>query len=75
MIVLCPTHKTVYQAAFDILKPGGEMYISEMFSDQTLPEKFDTDMRLLCKFVTSPESCTKYDQFLMIILIYYLYYI
>ncbi|MEM9170203.1 MAG: methyltransferase domain-containing protein [Pseudomonadota bacterium] len=38
VINLCTDKKAVFEAAFDLLKPGGEMYFSDVYADRRVPE-------------------------------------
>lgn len=43
VINLSPDKKRVFSEIWRVLKPGGEMYISDVFSDRRLPEEYQTD--------------------------------
>ncbi|MBT5856505.1 methyltransferase domain-containing protein [bacterium] len=43
VINLSPDKDKVYQEIFRVLKPGGEMYISDVFSDRRIPESLRQD--------------------------------
>ena len=39
VVNLSPNKKDVFSAAYRVLKPGGEMYFSDVYSDRRIPEK------------------------------------
>ena len=47
--MLCPDPEGVFHKAFDVLKVGGEMYFTEMYSKTPPPKEFFNDSVLLCK--------------------------
>ncbi len=47
VINLSPDKKAVFREIFRVLKPGGELYFSDIFSGRRVPEKFTTDPVLM----------------------------
>lgn len=47
VVNLSPDKLAVLRGAFDLLKPGGEMYFADVYSDRRLPETVKTDPVLL----------------------------
>lgn len=39
VVNLCPNKKDVFREVYRVLKPGGEMYFSDIYSDRRIPEK------------------------------------
>jgi ubiquinone/menaquinone biosynthesis C-methylase UbiE len=47
VINLSPDKERVFSEAFRVLRPGGELYFSDVFADRRLPVEFQTDKVLL----------------------------
>jgi arsenite methyltransferase len=43
VINLCVDKSAVFKGAFDLLKPGGELYFSDVYADRRLPDRVRTD--------------------------------
>ena len=43
VINLCTDKKAVFQAAFDLLKPGGELYFADVYADKRISEELKAD--------------------------------
>jgi len=43
VINLSPSKEQVFKEIFRVLKPGGELYFADVFSDRRVPEKFAND--------------------------------
>lgn len=43
VICLCPDKKTVIREAYKVLKEGGELYYSDMYANQVVPDSFKED--------------------------------
>ncbi|BFY99804.1 hypothetical protein BsWGS_02844 [Bradybaena similaris] len=57
VISLCPDKRAVLKEAYRVLKPGGELYFSDMYREGQLPSEVLDDQKLWCEGLIGALTC------------------